>query len=432
MDKAIVSNRIYFKIPDNPKPIMDALTYKIEVNQAGRGGKFKSIELIKNYKIHAGGLISIPQCRFDLIPENHEIVDKRVKNEVPFPTPRIPLRDVQDEIVQQVEDTCFLNAKPGWGKTFTAMHMAVKLGQKTLVITHTTALRDQWIKEAEQLFGTSVGKIGSGVFDIEDHFIVIGNVQTIVKMIDRISKEFGTVILDEAHHVPASTFASIVDGMYARYRIGLSGTMERKDKKHVIFRDYFGSTVFRPEASHTMDPVIKVLKTGIMLTPGKAWVQQMNDLLYDEDYQTFIAGIAKGMISIGHKVLIPADRTEFLERVKDKIGESCILITGETSLEERDLAAEKIEAGEADSIAASRQIFAEGISINPLSCLILAVPSNNPVMIEQLIGRVNRLCEGKLQPVVVDLQFKGATATKQNAARIAFYMSKGWKVETYD
>ena len=78
MSKAVISNRIYFKIPDNPRPIMDTLTYKIEKNQTGRGGKFKAIEIIKNYKIHADGIMSIPQCRLDLLPEGYEIVDKRV------------------------------------------------------------------------------------------------------------------------------------------------------------------------------------------------------------------------------------------------------------------------------------------------------------------------------------------------------------------
>lgn len=430
--KAVISNRIYFKIPEDPRPIMDALTYKIEVNQAGRGGKFKSVEIIKNYKVLAGGIMSIPQCRADLLPEGCEIVDKTITHEVPFPTPKIPLRDVQREILDQITGTCFLNAKPGWGKTFTALHIAKKLGQKTLVVTHTTTLRDQWIKEAEQLFGMSVGKIGSGDFDIEDHAIVIGNIQTIVKVMPRIAKEFGTVILDEAHHVPASTFGQVIDGMHAKYRIGLSGTMERKDKKHVIFRDYFGDLVFRPEATHTMNPIIKIVKTGITLLPGEHWVKVMNQLLYDEDYQKFVAKLASGCILQGHKVLIPASRTEFLLNVKEYLGPSCLLITGETTLEEREAAAAKIYSGEADCIAASRQIFAEGISVNPLSCLILPEPSNNTVLIEQLVGRVNRLHEGKQQPVVIDLHFNGPTAKKQNAARLAFYISKGWQVINYE
>ena len=36
------------------------------------------------------------------------------------------------------------------------------------------------------------------------------------------------------------TFSKVIDSNYARYKIGLSGTIERKDGKHVVFRDYFG------------------------------------------------------------------------------------------------------------------------------------------------------------------------------------------------
>jgi len=35
---------------------------------------------------------------------------------------------------------------------------------------------------------------------------------------------FGTVIIDECHHIPASTFQIILDKLTAKYKIGLSGT----------------------------------------------------------------------------------------------------------------------------------------------------------------------------------------------------------------
>jgi superfamily II DNA or RNA helicase len=118
-----------------------------------------------------------------------------------------------------------------------ALHLAAKLGQKTLVVTHTTMLRDQWVDEIKKVFNMTPGIIGSGSFDIEDHAIVVGNVQTVTKVMNKLQKEFGTIILDEAHHVPANTFSSIIDSSYARYRIALSGTMERTDGKQILFKD---------------------------------------------------------------------------------------------------------------------------------------------------------------------------------------------------
>lgn len=430
MPKAIISNRIYMDSPgtEHTKHIMKTLTYKIHKDTGSK--KFVSVETIRNYTSLSKGILSLPQGRLDLIPEGYEIVDKRVLVPVPFPTPKYDLREEQKEIFDKIEDTCFINALVGWGKTFTALHTARKLGQKTLVITHTTALRDQWVEEVETLFGIVPGIIGSGKFDIEDHAIVIGNIQTIVKNLDKLQKEFGTLILDEAHHCPATTFAGTVDSFHARYRIALSGTLTRKDGKHIIFQDYFGHTVYKPPQSNTINPAVHVIKSGITLKHGATWVEKINDLTQNDDYRKFIAGLANIHIREGHSVLIVADRVEFLQKVKEYVGETCLLVTGETSFEDRQQAKEKILNKEKMCIAGSRQIFAEGISINILSCVILAVPMSNDSLLEQIVGRIMRPHESKLNPVVVDIQFAGWADKKQNTDRLGLYLRKGWEVIT--
>jgi hypothetical protein len=428
MPKAVISNRIYMDNPgvEHTKTVLKTLTYKIHKDTGSK--KFQSVETIKNYKTLLNGILSIPQGRMDLVPENYDIIDKRVLVPVPFPKPKFELREDQKLIYDQVTDTCFINALVGWGKTFTALHLARKLGQKTLVITHTTALRDQWIEEVETLFGMEPGVIGSGKFDIEDHAIVVGNIQTIVKNLDKLSKEFGTVILDEAHHCPATTFAGTVDSFHARYRIALSGTMIRKDGKHILFDDYFGQTVFRPPLANTMQPLVHLVKSNITLKPGVTWVEKINDLTQKDNYRKFISHIAKMHIDNGHSVLVVADRVEFLEKVKEYIGETCVLVTGETSYEERQQAKQQILNKEKLCIAGSRQIFAEGISINTLSCVILAVPMSNDSLLEQIIGRIMREHEGKRDPLVVDIQFAGWADKKQNTDRLGLYLRKGWEV----
>lgn len=431
-NKAIISNRIYFKCEDIKvrNALMSELTYVIEHNIGGgsKTSKTKRLEIIKNYKLLPNNIISIPQGRTDLIPQDYVIVDKRVFNEVPFPKALLELRDTQLPVYEEVTDTCFINALVGWGKTFTALHIAKKLEQKTLVLTHNTFLRDQWATEVEKLFGMKPGIIGSGIFDIEDHFIVIANIQTAIKMVPQIQKEFGTVIVDEAHHVPAETFHEFLDSMYSRYRIALSGTMERKDKKHVLFKDFFGTKVIRPPQSNTLNPTIKILNTGLRLSSTSTWVEKINELLYDEDYQNFVAAVAASQILQGHSVLIIADRVEFLENIKEKLGEDCALVTGKTSFEERQLIAEKVNSGEVLCIAGSRQIFSEGISINRLSCVILPVPSSNLVNLEQIIGRIMRTHKDKQDPVVIDLHFNSPAEKKQQAIKLGFYMSKGWTI----
>jgi superfamily II DNA or RNA helicase len=426
--KATISNRIYLRVtPELKAKIVDKLSYKIEKDFVS---KFSSnIELIRTYKNVTDSIMSIPQGRMDLVPEDYEIVDNRTLVPVNFPAPKHALFPEQQVIYDQIEDTCFINALVGWGKTFTALHLAKKLGQKTLVITHTTALRDQWVDEIRELYGIEPGIIGGGKMNT-DSIIVVGNVQTVTKFTLELSKMFGTVILDECHHVSATTFSNIIDNMHARYRIGLSGTLVRKDKKHVLFADYFGFDIFKPAKSNTMEPTIHILKTGIPLKLNVPWVQKINALLYDEDYQLLIAGIAASKIRAGYKVLIVADRTEFLENVNKLLaGYNSLLVTGASDTDDREFAKSAINSGDADCICGSRQIFAEGISVNALSCLILPVPINNDSLLEQLIGRVMRISEGKKDPIVVDLHFAGYTDKKQNNSRLALYMNKGWEIK---
>lgn len=428
MPKAVISNRIYMDNPgvEHTKTVIKALTYKIHKDTGSK--KFQSVETIKNYKSLIKGILSIPQGRMDLVPEGYEIIDKRVLNPVPFPDPKFELYDDQQTIYDQVNDTAFINALPGWGKTFTALHLARKFGQKTLVITHTAALRDQWCEEIRTLFGADCGVIGGGRMDHEDYFITVANIQTLTKCAGDLAKEFGTVILDEAHHCPATTFAQTVDAFHARYRIALSGTMIRKDGKHILFRDYFGSTVLKPPVSNTIPPTIHMVKSGITLKPNATWVDKITDLTQGENYRQFIADIAKMHIRDGHSVLVIADRVEFLEKVKEYVGDTCLLVTGNTSFEDRQRAKEQVLAKEKMCIAGSRQIFSEGISINILSCVILAVPMSNDSLLEQIAGRIMRMHDGKLDPIIVDIQFAGYADKKQNTDRLGLYLRKGWKV----
>lgn len=206
--------------------------------------------------------------------------------------------------------------------------------------------------------------------------------------------------------------------------------MERKDGKHVVFKDYFGDKVYKPPQSNTINPVVKLIKSNITLKPNAPWVEKINELTQSDDYRKFIASMACIQIDKGHSVLIVADRVEFLEKVKEYIGETCLLVTGETPYEERQRAKEQILKKEKMCIAGSRQIFAEGISINILSCVILPIPMSNDSLLEQIIGRVMRQHEDKKDPVVLDIQFAGYADKKQNMDRLSFYLRKGWEVVT--
>ena len=424
--KAVISHRIYMDCDDRLQEQIDKeLTYTIPAHNP-----LDPPEVIKNMGIIRNGLISLPIGRTDLIPEHYEIVDRRVNKPVDFPEFKFELRESQKKVYDEIEDNSIINAWVSWGKTFTGLAIAGKLGQKTLVVTHTVPLRNQWAKEVEKVYGIKPGIIGSGQFDL-DAPIVIGNTQTLYRNIEKIRKEFGTIILDEMHHVSSPTFSRILDTNYCRYKIGLSGTIERKDGKHVVFRDYFGNTVFKPPKENYMTPTVQIVPSEIRFMDGARipWANRVTKLATDEEYQHTVSMLAAAYAARGHKVLVVSDRVGFLKRCAELTGEKAICVTGEVAHEDRETLVDKILYGDAEVLYGTQAIFSEGISVDTLSCLILGTPVNNEPLLTQLVGRVIRKREGKKDPVIVDIHLKGNTARKQASNRMGFYMKQGWNIK---
>ena len=387
-------------------------------------------QVIANMAIIRNGLISIPIGRTDLIPRGYEIKDKRNLVPVDFPKFKYDLRPSQQKVYDEIEDNAIINAWVSWGKTFTGLAIAGKLGQKTLIVTHTVPLRNQWVKEVEKVFEISSGILGSGNWDSSGP-IVVGNTQTLYRNVEKIKKTFGTIILDEMHHVSSPTFSRIIDSSFARYKIGLSGTIERKDGKHVVFRDYFGHNVIKPPKENYMVPTIHIVPSGIRFMDGSRtpWANKVTALARNEEYKHTVSMLAAAYAARGHKVLVVSDRVQFLKQCAELTGESAICLTGEVPHEEREHLIGKVLNGSKNVMFGTQAIFSEGISIDNLSCLILGTPINNEPLLTQLIGRVIRKKDKKLNPVIVDIHLLGNTAKRQASNRVGYYMKQGWEMK---
>jgi len=422
--KAVLSNRIYLSVDTKTSSdIEKELTYTIAPRMPQDPPiVFKTVRWINDT------LISIPVGRDDLIPDGYEIIDKRVTSPVELPDFKFTLRPSQQKVHDEIQGNAIVNAWVSWGKTITGLAIAKKLGQKTLVVTHTTTLRNQWEKDVENCFGIKAGRIGSGSFDTKSP-IVIGNIQSLYRKMDDIKQEFGTVILDEMHHVSSPTFTRIVDEMPALNKIGLSGTLERKDGKHVVFRDYFGNDVHIPPKENYMTPKIHVVKSDIRFLDGAftPWAERINHLAYNEEYVHSVSMIAAKYAAEGHKVLVVSDRVAFLKACAGLCGDKAVSITGDMELTEREDVMNEIKEDK-NILFGTQSIFSEGISLNDLSCLVLGTPINNEPLLTQLIGRVIREKEGKRQPVIVDIHLKGKTAARQANARLGYYMKQDYEV----
>ena len=422
--KAVFSNRIYLSVDvETRSKIEKELTYTIAPRMPQDPPiVFKTVRWINDK------LISIPVGRDDLIPDGYEIIDKRVTSPVELPDFKFTLRPSQQKVHDEIQGNAIVNAWVSWGKTITGLAIAKKLGQKTLVVTHTTTLRNQWEKDVEKCFGIKAGRIGSGSFDTKSP-IVIGNIQSLYRKMDDIKQVFGTVILDEMHHVSSPTFTRIVDEMPALNKIGLSGTLERKDGRHVVFRDYFGSDVHIPPKENYMTPRIDVIKSDIRFLDGAytPWAERINHLAYNEEYVHSVSMIAAKYAAEGHKVLVVSDRVAFLKACANLCGDKAVSITGDMELTEREEVMNEIKEKK-NILFGTQSIFSEGISLNDLSCLVLGTPINNEPLLTQLIGRVIREKEGKRQPVIVDIHLKGKTAARQANARLGYYIKQDYEV----
>lgn len=419
--KAVISNRIYLSnTPDLVKQLSENLHYRFPSGKplAPPVSYFDVTRINDN-------VISMPVARTDLIPKGYSIVDKRVMVPYEFPEVDFSLREEQQDIYNQVKDSCILNAKPNWGKSRTALAIASKFGQKTLIVTHTANLRDQWEQEIKNLLKVTPGIIGGGKYNPYLD-IVVGTAQTISKHTAELSSTFGTLIIDEVHHIAANYFKNIVDTSKARYKMGLSGTLERKDTKGILITDYISRQIYKPEDTNKLTPSVIVVKTNFQLSVPltASWAKLIEPILSSTDYRELIMTLAMTQASLGHKVLVVSDRVEFLEFCSDNTPNS-ICITGSTQnrkeLEDTIYDTTNILYGQIS-------IYKEGINIPPLSCLILATPLNNDPMLEQLIGRIIREFPGKKNPVVVDVTLAGKTGKRQHLSRLGYYISKNYEV----
>ena len=102
------------------------------------------------------------------------------------------------------------------------------------MLVHTLDLLEQMQENVRHWLGVSPGIIGGGRWDPRET-ITVATVQTLIrrkKELPGLVKQFGTLLLDEAHHVPAATFTGIIQKFPAKYRYGLSATPEREDGLH--------------------------------------------------------------------------------------------------------------------------------------------------------------------------------------------------------
>ncbi len=133
----------------------------------------------------------------------------------------------------------------GAGKTVLALMAVAQLQARTLVVVPTLELLEQWRTALIERLGApadGVGQLGGGKRDLRP--LTVATYDS-ASMRGRHLPDFGLLVVDEAHHLPATTYRSIARKVDAPYRLGLSATPERADGRHVDLAHLLGPEVYR-------------------------------------------------------------------------------------------------------------------------------------------------------------------------------------------
>ncbi len=321
-----------------------------------------------------------------------------------------------------------LQAPCGWGKTFTGCEIISSNKTKTLVLVHTKLLFRQWIEELERQIPTvKIGRIGDGLFDIQD--ITVGIYKSIYNRRDELENSFSMILVDEAHLCPADLFSTALNNLNAKIKIGISATPKRKDGKHVYLSDYFSPFLVSAKDPRKLnDPSVRIVQTDFrfpVIDPKRDWSRQLNKLCSNEQYLELIAKEAISMIANRRCPLILGERVQMLKELQKLIPTSICLI-GETDESTRKDVLSNV--GGKYKAVLSTKLFDEGISCHRLDTLFLTCPNNNPIKLEQRIGRIIREHDDKQLPQVVDFWLRGPIVNRQQTKRIEWYKSRGYYI----
>lgn len=354
--------------------------------------------------------------------ENHKLkfclIDKRTKLDSVRLNPSFDLYDYQLEAVNELvkRDNGVLVSPPGSGKTIIGISLISQLKQPTLIIVHRKQIFDQWIERIQSFLDIQkrkIGKIGSTAKSIKSP-ITVAMVQSLSKMKEssELASAFGTVIVDECHHMPAKMFRSAITKLNPYYLYGLTATPIRKHNDEKLIFVYLGPIIhtvnkkqnaviientpklFEPNKKSTKEQVQIIIKETSLAFPFKVATKYYHfiskALIFDTSRNEFIIeGVIKE-INAGKRCLILTERKEHVEILNLYLKKQfeTITLTGELSLKQRRQKEKQIKLGHYQVIIATGQYVGEGTNFKNINTLFLVYPFSFKGKLIQYIGRI--------------------------------------------
>ena len=320
-------------------------------------------------------------------------------------------------------ETGVLAATTAFGKTVVAAWLIAQRGVNTLVLVHRRQLLDQWVERLSTFLDTaakSIGRIGGGR-NRPTGKIDVGIIQSLVRrgVVDDRVADYGHVIVDECHHLSAHSFEQVIHQAKARFVVGLSATVARKDGHHPIIFMQCGPvrhhvSARAQAASRPFEHFVLVQPTSFQPTrdpdPDKRVEFQTlyQELVDDEARTRRICEDVLDSVRNGRSPLILTERNEHLDCFERELASRVhhvVVLRAGMGKKQRQAVNERLAAiprEEGRIIVATGKYVGEGFDDPRLDTLFLTLPVSWRGTVAQYAGRLHRLYDGKRQVRIYD------------------------------
>jgi superfamily II DNA or RNA helicase/very-short-patch-repair endonuclease len=320
-------------------------------------------------------------------------------------------------------ETGVLAATTAFGKTVVAAWLIAQRAVNTLVLVHRRQLLDQWVERLSTFLdipAKSIGRIGGGR-DRPTGRIDVAIIQSLVRkglVNDRVA-EYGHVIVDECHHLSAHSFEQVARQAKARFVVGLSATVARKDGHHPIIFMQCGPV--RHQVSARAQAASRPFEHFVLVQPTAFQPLRNPDsdkrvefqTLYQElvGDQTRTRRICEDVVDAvrnGRSPLILTERNEHVDRFESELAprvEHVVVLRAGMGKKQQQAINERLASiprHEGRIILATGKYVGEGFDDPRLDTLFLTLPVSWRGTVAQYAGRLHRLYDGKREVRIYD------------------------------
>jgi superfamily II DNA or RNA helicase len=340
-----------------------------------------------------------------------------------------------------------LVAPPGAGKTVMACAAIARRGVSTLILVHRKQLLDQWSDRLQKFLGLAKNEIHIlGKARYPNAPVALGMFPTLARseFPEALLAKYGHVIIDECHHVPATSFEAAMKRCTARYILGLTATPNRKDGLQKILFLQCGSIRHRIDLDHSEEQsrTVFVREFSLRLPAGKDRLpihQIWEHLIQSGERNRAIASDVSSALEEQRFCALLSDRKEHLNALesllREKLPEEKIYrIDGSTNQKLRTAILgnlrSKASEGQPFVLLATASLLGEGFDMPELDTLFLAMPISFKGRLIQYAGRLHRFSEKKKSVQIYDYVEPDHPLTAQMyRKRTVAYREMGYSIQ---